>query len=305
MPIGRVALQLAEEGITLVFGRLAAGGRMSGFVAEAGAWRPVADVAVQGAYDRYPSKKDEAGHAALRQGLGDLPLVNPLALTLLCRDKLACQHQLERHAVPTPPVVASPKDFARHLAQWGTGFLKPRFGAFGVGVRRVVPGDDLPTELPGALEGAPEPSILQRAVSEPAHWAGISVRTLVQRNAMGTWMSNPGVARRHRTDPVVNVARGAEAAAAEDVLSADTMAQLTERALAAAHALTDHPDGAWLAELGVDCAIDAQGEPWVIEVNSRPRGRLEALAAADPSRFSTLHLEACARPLRFLAAHVA
>jgi len=42
--------------------------------------------------------------------------------------------------------------------------------------------------------------------------------------------------------------------------------------------------------------------PHLIEVNSRPRGRLEALAAQDPSRFEAAHVEACARPLRVLAA---
>ena len=50
--------------------------------------------------------------------------------------------------------------------------------------------------------------------------------------------------------------------------------------------------------------IDADGRPWLLELNSRPLGRLGALAAIDPERFATAHREACMRPLRFLAARV-
>jgi len=166
----------------------------------------------------------------------------------------------------------------------------------------VVPGDPLPAKLPGALAGAPEPSLLQRAVPAPEGWAGISVRVLVQRGPDGAWVVNPAVARRSATDPVVNVARGAEAAPAAEVLAAPTLEALGALVHATANALSDHPEGAWLGELGVDAVVDPTGHPWLIEVNSRPRGRLESLAASDPDRFHAAHLEACARPLRFLAA---
>jgi glutathione synthase/RimK-type ligase-like ATP-grasp enzyme len=302
MPIGRAALRLEREGIRIVFGAEAEGGTVTGFVAEPGNWRPVETVPVVGAYDRYPSKLDPRGHAGLRRGLHGLPLVNPLALTLLCRDKLECQRHLETRGLVLPEVEADPARFADRLGEWGAGFLKPRYGAYGVGVRRVVPGAPLPTELPGAVAGAPEPSLLQRAVTPPEEWAGISVRVLVQRGPDGIWMVNPGVARRSATDPVVNVARGAEAAPAGDVLSESSIEALHTLVRTAADALSDHPDGVWLAELGVDAVVDAVGRPWIIEVNSRPRGRLECLAEADPARFHAAHVEACARPIRFLAA---
>ncbi|MBW2257539.1 MAG: hypothetical protein JRI25_23485 [Deltaproteobacteria bacterium] len=271
-------------------------------VAAPGCWLPVERVAVVGAYDRYPSKLDPHGHAALRNGLGGLPLVNPLSLTLLCRDKLECQRHLEARGLVLPQLEADPTRFPDRLQEWGAGFLKPRYGAYGVGVRRVLPRDPLPPELPGAVAGAPEPSLLQRAVTPPDGWAGISVRVLVQRGSDGGWMVNPAVARRSATDPVVNVARGAEAAPGKDVLPESTLEALHALVHAAADALSDHPDGNWLAELGVDAVVDAAGQPWIIEVNSRPRGRLESLAEADPGRFRNAHLEACARPIRFLAA---
>jgi len=301
MPIGRVALRLRAEGIEAVFGREAEAGRVTGFLARPRRWAPVEGVAVVGAYDRYPSKKDPTGHADLQAGLSGLPLVNPAALTLLCRDKLACQRHLEARDVRMPEVTGDPATFEEALAAWGAAFVKPRYGAFGSGVRRLLRGDPVPRTAPGAVQGAPEPTLLQRAVPAPDGWAGISVRLLVQRDEHATWVTNPAVARRNRTDPVVNVARGAEAAPATDVLAPDTMRAIERAGLQVAEALSDHPDGAWLGELGVDLAIDPANRPWVIEVNSRPRGRLEALAEADPGRWMSAHLTASARPLRFLA----
>lgn len=287
LPMGRAALLLAEEGLAVVFGADVRDGRMTGLIARPGRWEPVTDVPVVAAYDRYPSKADPAGHAALRAGLGTVPLANPYALTLLCRDKLACQRHLEARGVSMPEVEGDPSRFAERLSRWGAAFVKPRHGAFGEGVRRVV--------RPPAVT---EPSVLQRAVRPPEGWAGVSVRALVQRERP-TWVTCPPVARRHRTDPVVNVARGAETAALADVLP-ELLAEVEAKAIAVAEALADHPDGAWLVELGVDLVIGADGHAHVIEVNSRPRGRLEALAAQDPGRWTRAHLDACARPLRCL-----
>ena len=53
-------------------------------------------------------------------------------------------------------------------------------------------------------------------------------------------------------------------------------------------------------ELGLDFVVDTDDVPHLIEVNSRPRGRLEVLAGIE-RRFEALHTEACARPLRRMA----
>ena len=123
----------------------------------------------------------------------------------------------------------------------------------------------------------------------------------VQRDAQGVWIAGPPVARRSRIDAVVNVARGASADAAEDVLPAQTVRALQLTAIRCAQALADHPDGADLLELGVDAMIDPELNPWVIELNTRPWGRLSALYANDPERWRQAHVDLCARPFRYLA----
>lgn len=297
LPMGKAALELLEEDIVVLLGDATHGGTMTGFQATTSGWEPVAGVPVTGVYDRYPAPKDPSGHAVLLQGLTHVPVGNAASIRALSSDKLHCQQHLEARGIPMPPVVD--RDFGRALAEFGAAFAKPRFGASGCGVRRVTPGEDVPAMLDGAL-GHPEPTLLQQAVPPPDGWAGISTRVLVQRTPTG-WAHAPPVARRSRSDWVVNVGRGAEAVPAEDALSKDTFDALVGVARSTAMALADHPDGALLLEVGVDAMIDNDGHPWVIETNTRPWGRLSALAKRWPERFERAHIDACARPFRYLA----
>ena len=298
-PIGRAARQLAVEGIDVLIGDQAQGGRMSGHQLDAhDAWCPAHDVAVVGVYDRYPSHKRPAQHAALLAALEGIPIGNPVGATLLCRDKLASQRVLET-VVCMPELHADHHTFAAALQDWGHGFLKPRYGAYGRGVTHVGVGDALPKEGPSTLPGVVEPLLLQRAVPAPQGWAGVSVRQLAQRTLDG-WVLPPAVARRSPADPVVNVHRGAEAAPAEDVLQASTLNALRDQVLAGCARLSRQA-GDTLLELGWDAVVDPHGRPWIIEVNSRPRGRLECLAERDAARYGSAHVAACARPLRYLA----
>jgi glutathione synthase/RimK-type ligase-like ATP-grasp enzyme len=191
--------------------------------------------------------------------------------------------------------------FRKRLTDWGLAFLKPRFGALGTSVTRVDSTDDLPVFLPGVVPGQEEPAILQRAVSPPLGWAGRSVRVLCQRMPDHSWYQCPAVLRQSRTDPVVNAARGAAVMPAADGLGDETMEQISHACARVCAAIAAADGGLWAVELGVDLVIDSDGIPWVIEVNSRPRGRLEVLAALDGERFADAHLQACARPIRTMA----
>jgi predicted ATP-grasp superfamily ATP-dependent carboligase len=59
-----------------------------------------------------------------------------------------------------------------------------------------------------------------------------------------------------------------------------------------------------MVEAGLDLVIDNKENVWLIEVNSRPRGRLELLACAQPEAYQDLHVEVCARPIEVLASRV-
>jgi glutathione synthase/RimK-type ligase-like ATP-grasp enzyme len=300
LPIARAATRLAEEGCRVIFGQRVVAGRASGLEVYRGQWREVIDVPVRAAHDRFPSQTWPGIFARAREGLGEIPLGNPFKLTMLCRDKLACQRVLEAAGVPMPPVEGDPARFPARMAEWGAAFLKPRHGAMGRGVSRVGPGDDLPARGPGARRGEIDELILQRAVPPPEGWAGLAVRALFQRQPASGWYAAPPVARLSAQDPVANVARGAVARPAAEVLAPGTLARIHELGLAACRALALGPGGPRVLELGLDFVVDPAGAPHLIEVNSRPRGRLEALAERDPS-WAELHVEACARPLRYLA----
>ncbi len=300
LPIARAAVRLAERGLRVVFGARVAGGLAAGLEVRRGVWRPAVDVPVRAAHDRFPSQTWPAIFSRAREGLGDLPLGNPPSITALCRDKLACQRALEAAGLPMPAVEGDPARFRERLDAWGAAFLKPRHGAMGRGVRRVLPGDELPARGPGARRGEIDDLILQRAVPPPAGWAGIAVRALFQRVPGGGWLGLPPVARCSEGDPVANVARGAAARPGAEQLSPSALETIQRVGLATCRALSLGADGGHIVELGLDFAIGPGGDPHLIEVNSRPRGRLEALAALDPS-WAERHVRACARPLEYLS----
>ena len=282
LPLGRAALAARARGVTLVLGSPQQDGRFDGVVAEPGGWVSVAGAAVDGVYDRFPSGSRPEAFAAGLRALGGIPVANAPVITALCRDKLQCQRALEG-SVAMPEVCGEPGEFGAALADWGLAFLKPRHGSFGEGVVQVRPGDPLPTA--GDF-------VLQRAIV-PAG-AHLALRVLVQRGEHGLVVRSP-VARRSLEDPVVNAARGAEVLPAADLeLPLDAIAEVareTFRGLAA-RGLT--------LELGVDVVLDDRRTPYVIEVNSRPRGRLRELARKWPERFAAEHEAACVAPFLVL-----
>ncbi len=295
-PMGRAALALAQEGIQAVLGT-----GSCAWQAKPGGWDRVESPRAIAVHDRFPSQSRPDEYELARSTVSQLPMGNPASITRLCRDKIACQRHLESHGVLLPELETDPRLFADRLKTWGVAFLKPRYGGLGRGVRRVVPGCALPAWGEGAVPGIDEPLLLQRAVPPPPESAGVAMRWLLQRLTNGDWHPRTPVARVSHMDPVVNVARGAQAVAAQDILDKNTLKAALEKSLLSARALQDSPDGEWLLEVGVDIVIDEHQQPHVIEINSRPQGRLEHLAHLCPD-WMTEHVEACAQPIRTLAA---
>ena len=291
---------LADEGIEVVFGHVLKAGRMDGLVAKPGGWRTVSDHPVDAIHDRFPSQIRSEAFQQILDGARGMMMANSLDFTMLCRDKVLFQQTMVQAGLDMPAMETDPAHFQARLEQWGAGFIKPRFGALGTGVSRVVSSDDLPEVLPGVVPGRLEPAILQRAVMPPAGYAGRAVRVLVQRTPEG-WHQCPAVVRSSPTDPVANAARGAQVGPGSALLERHTLASIAAACRRTTDTIDGLAQGRWAVEAGIDLVLDAHNQPHLIELNSRPRGRLEVLAAQDPDAFGQAHVQAVARPIRMLA----
>lgn len=300
-PIGRAALLLAKEGIDVIFGDALQAGCIDGYRATPSGWQAVGRVPLDAIHDRFPSQIRADQFKCIQTESNGVPMGNPLEFTMMCRDKIESQRRLETLGVPMPAVCADPSEFSERIRQWNTGFLKPRFGALGIGVRCVTATDSMPSELPGVVPGRADPAILQQAVCPPTGWASRTVRVLLQRTVSGGWFQGTPVVRQSRNNPVANAAQGAEVVAGHGALPTDCLEAIHSTVGQIAEAFDRLPEAALMVEAGVDLVLDSEMKPWLIEVNSRPRGRMEILASTDPRSYQSAHVEACARPIRVLA----
>jgi len=301
-PLGRAAAILEAEGVAVILGWRTDHGVLHGVRARDDRWVETS-AQVHAILDRFPSQQRHVAWLEALCGLPGVPWSNPPALVALCRDKVACQRVLERRGLPVPPIEARPEHMSKTLKRWGTCFVKPRFGALGYGVQLLCAGDTTPSSVPAWPGGPSQPTLIQQAITPPKGWAGIAIRANAQREKDGSWTVLPVVVRRSRDAQVVNAARGAEVVAAQDVMPEliPTLEHLTRRTV---HAISDHPKSGALIELGIDFVLDEHHHPWVLEVNTRPIGRLRELYRLDPDRWSAAHLEAYTRPLRTLASTI-
>tara|TARA_B110000037_G_scaffold79177_1_gene94388 strand:- start:54 stop:1079 length:1026 start_codon:yes stop_codon:yes gene_type:complete len=303
-PIGRAVSKLNKNKIQIVFGSLLKKQKsrvlMSGFSIKDNKWTPI-KTTIDALHDRFPSQIRSKQFQSILPHTKELFFGNPFAITMLCRDKIATQLYLEKHGIQMPEIIIEHKAFSDQLAKWNTGFIKPQFGALGKNVQTVTANSLLPEFLEGVVPERKERSFIQRAITPPKGWKGLSLRQLVQRSPDGSWLVLPAVLRRSREDMVVNIARGAEAVLAEDHLPASTMENIYKQSIKISQTLQNFPNGEYSVEFGLDFVIDQNFHAWLIEVNSRPRGRLEVLAKKMPERFESIHQRACLAPILYLA----
>ena len=293
-PFGRAALTLKAQGVEVIL----ASSPASWSVAETGRWVPIEPKTVHAVYDRYASRSLPERYAQLEAQSSGVVRGNPAGLIRLCSDKVETQRVL--HTLPFPAIEANPHRFQERLREWNSAFLKPRFGGLGRGISFVQEDDPLPAWGPGAVRGASEPTFLQQAVLPPKGTDSLCVRWLIQRAPKGEWCALPPVARLS-SDPVANVHQGARALPGEEVLPPDSLRRAKSLVQQAADELQKRFSNP-VVELGVDLVFDAEMNPWILEINSRPSGRFQALSSLYPSRFQALADQAVLRPLQRLAA---
>ncbi len=167
-----------------------------------------------------------------------------------CVDKSATSFLLARAGVPTPATwaIESPIEAAAIIAhQKGPFVLKPLFGSQGRGLRLIRSTDDLPS--PSQIAGGVY--YLQRFVGTTHLGSFHDFRVFISaRRVVATMI-------RHSADWITNVKRGGKPlpAVADRVMG--------ELAMAAVEAVGCH-------YAGVDIVHDADGRPFVLEVNSMP-----------------------------------
>jgi len=122
---------------------------------------------------------------------------------------------------------------------------------------------------------------------------------LLQKGTDGQWIFRTPVARISE-DAVANVHQGAIAVPAQEVLPPAAL----ERARSLAHESAIGLDNACegpVIELGIDLLFDSQFSPWILEVNSRPSGRLAALCKTAPDIYEKEAQKTAIQPLLSLA----
>ena len=305
-PIGR-AIKLLPKNIQTVFGYSFKENKNTVYLSgksidfDSDSWTKTT-VPIHAIHDRYPSQQRAHSFQQAYQLTRHLPFGNPYSATMLCRDKIATQELLTKSGITMPDLCTRPAFFKTCIQLWGKAFAKPRYGALGQNVSLITTPEAIPNQLEGVVAGRLEPTILQRAIAPPKGWAGMSARHLVQRSTKSSWISRPVVLRRSKFDPVVNVARGAQAILAKDFLPKTTIDIIEQCSVMSAKTIQRHVKEDLCVEFGMDYVIDKDYHPWLIEVNSRPRGRLEVLANQDPVRFQHQHQQACIQPILYIAA---
>ena len=292
-PFGRAALTLKNQGVEVIL----ASSHSSWSRVEQGCWVPTEPTDVHAIYDRYASRSLPERYAQLEAQCPGTVRGNPAGLIRLCSDKVETQRVLK--SLPFPAIESNPNRFHERIEEWGTAFIKPRFGGLGRGIALVKKGDALPAWGQGAVRGASEPTFLQQAVLPPKGADSLCVRWLIQRDPKGGWCALPPVARLS-PDPVANVHQGAQALPGEEVLPLGSL-QLAKAIVHQAAVELQERFSDPVLELGVDLVFDAEMKPWILEINSRPSGRFQALSSLYPNRFQSLADQAVLRPLQRLA----
>lgn len=299
--------------------------RIKGWTWQKGSWRRKLYPFPVAVYDRVSpkGKVDLAGVKRTRARLRrmHIPLFNARFGGKWRMHRIFAKNPVLREALP-PTRPLSRESLKAMLAKYGEVYVKPSNGGQGKGVawvkrvrggfvyqrnlvRHSVRGRAGSTEaLLKKLGARRRLHIVQMAIRIPRYKGrSFDVRALVQRGRDGEWRVTGTVARLGKArSRVTNIHAGGSAAPVEEVLreigaggrEEQIVARASQLALEVARSIAKATKG-YVAELGVDIAVDSEWKCWVLEANSRTgrisfhrAGLAEQGAAADrgPAEFA-------------------
>lgn len=331
-PFGMFAKDLEQEGIKIILTPLTGFTKSDspiakGWTVEGDSWR-AAELPVAGCYNRVDWKPRFEDYCRVRRLFSEsnTPFVNNSDFCAFARDKAISCQALAETGVPVPKTVYDRKSFLEALESWGSAYLKPRIGSSGRNILKIIVGPRWTIQTSDGVvshvssdrgtewlltAAAMEPMLLQQAVqAKTLRLSAYSIRSLLQRQRDGSWVSILPVARVAVDRPTANVARGATVVLGVEFirelyrdkaqLVLDRIAELETKTTEALAALFG-PKARLIVEVGLDIVVDGTGIPYLIEINDTPKGRLKTLLrqTANPLILDA-HKRAISNPLLYL-----
>ncbi|HET7577941.1 MAG TPA: YheC/YheD family protein [Bacillales bacterium] len=204
--------------------------------------------------------------------------------TVLFRDKHSLETMVQAHAcIFLKPAAGSQGKRIFRIHRRADHF-ELDYSTFSHGIKRQYAAlDELYTMIEGHLHR--QRYIIQQGLPLIEHnGRPLDFRMLVNKGRSGDWKITSGVARVSSEEQFVsNLARGGAAYSVQTILeevfpkkhALQIRKLFGELALEIANTLSLEAEGHY-GELGVDLAIDQQGKPWMIEVNTKPSKDLDS-----------------------------
>jgi len=216
--------------------------------------------------------------------------------------ELLADHESAKNYLPESELLTSYEQLQQFMSKYPVVYVKPVQGSLGRGIFRLTALTDKTYSLERAISSSQKInkySTLKRLYQDLKPrlakrryqlQQGLSViqtgrrpvdfRALVQKNGQGEWAVTSIVARTAGNEQfVANLARGGSISTVMNTLPNTNLLQhisheaifnsLKTIALTIAKAL-DEKVNEHFAELGIDLAVDVQGNIWLIEINSKP-----------------------------------
>lgn len=220
-----------------------------GWVYENGSWSKVENVELDGVFDKFHFDEETK---ALKQEINrEIGILNDPELEELCKDKLLTYERFPERMPETRPF--SEENAREMLEEYGKIVLKPCYAFGGKGIHIVDNKDDMP-EIEGEY-------IVQRFVDSSEGIEGIVEGTHDLRGIVVNGELKAGYVR-YSDGEISNVSQGGS----QKAVSPD---EFPEKALEIIGNVNDELEYRPCL-FSVDLFFDGEGEPWIVELNSKP-----------------------------------